>query len=415
MLLPRPSARKPSTQPLTRLERMYEKILEPTMSRTVTAVEEWKEMRTTLPPLTPTCHRVLDCPGLPDEFYITPLDRWGEFVAIGLQDTVYLYSFASNSIVHTIPVAPCIQGGAAADDGADDGVGDPHYVSSVKFIEDGSRVIAGTSSGHLCMYDVSTGSVCSSVRLCDLRINIMAWNANKKKLSVGGDGGGLYPSCDVSRSPSWTWSKTPPSMAHGTSLVCGVRWNVDGTLLATSGDDDRVLVFDASSLHRPRDVLTAGDGENAGAGTKALSWSPRKKYVLAAGSGVRHGCVRLFDVREGKTTECAHHFTGAQIAGLEFVDATTIFCACGYPTGAVSTLKWSPDIIGGLTSSELQTGHATRTIAASKGVGGSVATVGIDGAEETLRLWNVQDIQCSEQRERQKKKRARDWGICDIR
>ena len=193
MLLPRPSARRPSTQPLTRLERMYEKLLEPTMLKTVTAVEERKEMRTTLPPLTPTCHRVLDCPGLPDEFYITPLDRWGEFVAIGLQDTVYLYSFASNSIVHTIPVAPCIQGGAATDDGVDDGVGDSHYVSSVKFIEDGSRVIAGTSSGHLCMYDVSTGSVCSSVRLCDLRINIMAWNANKKKLSVGGGRRWLIP------------------------------------------------------------------------------------------------------------------------------------------------------------------------------------------------------------------------------
>jgi len=391
----------------TRLELFYAANL---LSPTVPVTEKSKKLRTTtFPPSSPTCHRILDLPGLPDDFYITPLDCWGDLVAIGLKDTMYLYSSTSNSIVHTIPVAPCV--GVGHDVG--DGAGDSPYVSSVKFIDDGTRVIAGTSSGHMCMYDVSTGLACSSPCLCadDLRINIMAWNANYGMLSVGGTNGGLFTSCDVHRSPLWTWVKTPTSTAHGASSVCGVRWNMDGTLLATSGDDDRVIVFDFRRLDQPRFVL-AGDCDNAGAGTKALSWSPTKKYVLAAGSGVRHGCVRLFDVLK-TTTERAHHFTGAQIAGLEFVDPTTIFCAYGYPTGAVATLKWSPDV-GGLTSSELQMGHATRAIAAAKGSNGSAVTVGIEsGAEETLRLWNVPISR--RRREQGKCAGVGDWGNHTIR
>ena len=79
----------------------------------------------------------------------------------------------------------------------------------------------------------------------------------------------------------------------------------------------------------------------------------------------------------------------------------------------MATLKWSPDA-GGLTSSELQMGHATRVIAAAKGSNGSAVTVGIEsGAEETLRLW---DVPISQRRRGQGKcAGVGDWGNHTIR
>ncbi|KAG7603613.1 WD40 repeat [Arabidopsis thaliana x Arabidopsis arenosa] len=177
--------------------------------------------------------RVLDAPGLRDDFSLNLLD-WGSanVLAIALGDTVYLWDASSGSTSELVTID-----------------------------EDKGPVTMRTlRGGH------------------ESRIGSLAWNNHI--LTTGGMDGKLVNNDVRIRS-----SIVGTYVGH-TEEVCGLKWSESGKKLASGGNDNVVHIWDrslASSnptrqwLHRFEEHTTA---------VRALAWCPFQATLLATGGGV---------------------------------------------------------------------------------------------------------------------------------
>lgn len=103
--------------------------------------------------------RVLDAPGLVDDYYLNLLD-WssGNQVAIGLERNVYVWSAESGTVNSLLEC------------NADT------YVSSVKWSGDGAYVGVGLGTGEVQIWDVEEGSKLRSMLGHDTRVGVQGWN-----------------------------------------------------------------------------------------------------------------------------------------------------------------------------------------------------------------------------------------------
>ena len=186
--------------------------------------------------------RVLDAPGLVDDYYLNLLD-WssGNQVAIGLERNVYVWS-AESGTVSSLLECPA-----------------DTYISSVKWSGDGAYVAAGLGTGEVQIWDVEDGTKLRSMYGHDTRVSVMGWN--KHILSTGARSGLVF-NHDVRVAQH----KVAELVSH-TSEVCGLEWRADGAQLATGGNDNLVSIWDARSLNAPKFQKT-----NHKAAIKALAW-----------------------------------------------------------------------------------------------------------------------------------------------
>ena len=110
--------------------------------------------------------RVLDAPGLVDDYYLNLLD-WssGNQVAIGLERNVYIWSAESGTVNSLLETSP------------------DTYVSSVKWSGDGAYVSVGLGTGEVQIWDVEEGTKLRSMHGHDTRVGVMGWD--KHTLSTG--------------------------------------------------------------------------------------------------------------------------------------------------------------------------------------------------------------------------------------
>lgn len=111
--------------------------------------------------------RVLDAPGLADDYYLNLLD-WSStnLVAIGLGDSVYVWNAETGEVSLL-----CSFGSDEA------GVeGNDEYVCSLKFAEDGTYLAVGLSSGPVQVYDVTTGQRIRTMNGHLSRVPTLSWS-----------------------------------------------------------------------------------------------------------------------------------------------------------------------------------------------------------------------------------------------
>jgi cell division cycle protein 20 (cofactor of APC complex) len=113
-----------------------------------------------------TSSRILDAPGLIDDFYINPLD-WSvnNQIAVALGPSVYLWN-ASSGAIDELMMMP---GG--------DVEGSMDHVSSVKFVQEGGNTLAvGSSDSTVGLWDVEAGKRVRSLKGHSSRISSLDWN-----------------------------------------------------------------------------------------------------------------------------------------------------------------------------------------------------------------------------------------------
>lgn len=252
--------------------------------------------------------RVLDAPGLMDDYYLNLLD-WssGNQVAIGLERNVYVWSAEAGTVNCLLETSP------------------DTYISSVKWSGDGAYVGVGLGSGETQIWDVEEGTKLRSMYGHDTRVGVLGWN--KHILSTGARSGLVY-NHDVRIAQH----KVAELVSH-TAEVCGLEWRSDGSQLATGGNDNLVSIWDARSLGAPKFQKA-----NHRAAVKALSWCPWQPNLLATGGGSYDRHIHFWNTTTGARANSID--TGSQVTSLRWSNHyREIVSSSGFPDNSLSI--WS--------------------------------------------------------------------------
>lgn len=295
--------------------------------------------------------RVLDAPGLIDDYYLNLLD-WssGNQVAIGLERNVYVWSADEGSVSCLLETNP------------------DTYVSSVKWSEDGAYVGVGLGTGEVQIWDVAEGAKIRSMFGHDTRVGVMGWN--KHLLSTGARSGLVY-NHDVRIAEH----KVAELVSH-TSEVCGLEWRSDGAQLATGGNDNLVSIWDARSLAVPKFTKT-----NHKAAVKALAWCPWNMNLLATGGGSYDRHIHFWNTTSGARVNSID--TGSQVTSLRWSTSyREIVSSSGFPDNSLSI--WSyPTLVRNV---EIPA-HESRVLHSCLSPDGQMLATA--AADESLKFWKI--------------------------
>ncbi|KAI8365047.1 fizzy-related protein [Choanephora cucurbitarum] len=298
--------------------------------------------------------KTLDAPNLQDDFYLNLID-WGtnDFVAVGLNHAVYLWDAGTSRVTKLHEFVDT--------------------VTSVNWSQAGSLLAIGTSSGHSFLYDTATTRCIRAWHNHVSRIGTIAWRSNI--LSTGGRDRKIYHH-DV-RSPNAFFRK----LSGHRHEVCGLKWNPEGTMLASGGNDNKLLVWDSH-----QDKVSHCFSEHQAA-VKAISWSPHKRGILASGGGTADMTIKLWNTISGQMNASYH--VGSQVCNLLWSKKTDeIVSTHGYSQdGAASSnsvILWKADKMKKLAS---LSGHNSRVLYMALSHDGSTVVTG--AGDETIKFWDL--------------------------
>lgn len=209
--------------------------------------------------------RILDAPGLVDDYYLNLLDWTDERVSIALGDTVYCYNTRTKEASEVFSVS-----------GA--------YISSLK--GKGDILAVGDSQGQVHLYDSVKGQVLErraihSTRVCSITFSDRTMSSGEKT--------GRISNLDLR-------TRVPTYLTGHTQEVCGLKWSPNNEYLASGSNDNTVRIWRSGS---PISRVLKGH-ESA---VKALDWCPWKTSVLATGGGSKDKSVKFWDVDSGRVVK----------------------------------------------------------------------------------------------------------------
>ncbi|KAH8728508.1 meiosis-specific APC/C activator protein AMA1 [Phaeosphaeriaceae sp. PMI808] len=295
--------------------------------------------------------RVLDAPGLVDDYYLNLLD-WssGNQVAIGLERSVYVWSADSGSVSSLFE--------CAADT----------YISSVKWSGDGAYVGVGLGTGEVQIWDVEEQTKLRSMFGHETRVGVMGWN--KHILSTGARSGLVY-NHDVRIAQH----KVAELVSH-TGEVCGLEWRADGAQLATGANDNMVNIWDARALAAPKFTKT-----NHRAAVKAVAWCPWQSNLLATGGGSNDRQIYFWNTTTGARIN--HIATDSQVTSLRWsTHYKEIVSSGGFPDNSLSI--WSYP--SGVKNMEVPA-HESRVLHSCLSPDGQMLATA--AADESLKFWKI--------------------------
>jgi len=301
--------------------------------------------------------RILDAPDLIDDYYLN-LISWSDtnVLAVALGQAVYLWNAGSGDIDELCTFDPT-----------------PHsYISSVQWTQQGGVHLAiGTSTGAVQLWDVQQGKQLRSMDGHIDRVGSLSWN-NHIVSSGGRDGIIVNHDVRVARHNIAT-------LACHSQEVCGLTWSPDGSTLASGGNDNKLMLWDASitgSAAAPRHTLTDHQ-----AAVKALAWSPHERNLLATGGGTADRCIKLWNSQTGSLLNSVD--TGSQVCALQWNPfEKELLSSHGFARNQLCLWKYPS-----MAKVKELDGHTARVLHMACSPDGS--TVVSAAADETLRFWNV--------------------------
>ena len=164
--------------------------------------------------------RILDAPGIADDYYLNLLD-WSSsnVLAVGLGSAVYLWNASSGTVDELCSLD------------------EDEPVTSISWCQDGTHIAIADNNGETHIWDVESKSRLRTMRDVPSRIGSLAWN--RQLVSTGNRDGSIH-NHDVRLAQS----RTGDLVGHEGD-VCGLKWSMDGSQLASGGNDNLVNIWDA--------------------------------------------------------------------------------------------------------------------------------------------------------------------------
>jgi cell division cycle protein 20 (cofactor of APC complex) len=313
--------------------------------------------------------RILDAPDLVDDYYLN-LISWSadNILAVALAHCVYLWNAGSGEIHHLATIE-----------------GDDDYVTSVAWctVAGQSKYLAiGTNSNVVQLWDTQASRIVRTLRGHTGRVASIAWNQHW--LSSGGRDS-LIIQHDV-RSANHVVAKYK---AHEQE-VCGLKWNDDGTTLASGGNENYLCIWDASMSSRHRDNYYSSEVsprlvlKQHKAAVKALDWCPFNRGLLASGGGTADRTIKLWNSNSGAMLKSID--TGSQVCSVLWSKHQRELCSShGFSENQL--ILWKYGSRSSLTKVKELTGHTARILSLACSPDGS--TVVSAAGDESLRFWNI--------------------------
>eukprot|EP01084_Bolivina_argentea_P111553 199009_1 len=260
-------------------------------------------------PMTP--FKVLDAPQLKDDFYLSLVDWSAQNVlAVGLGSSVYMWSACTSTVTKLCDV------------------GDDNCVTSVAWTQRGSYLAVGTNVGDIQLWDATR---CRKVRTMSghqARVGCMHWNG--RVLATGSKDHSIYLR-DVRAPEPWTTHLR----AHRQE-VCGMKWSIDGTQLASGGNDNMLYIWNAQG---GSPVIEFTDHKAA---VKAVDWSPHERGLLASGGGTADRHIRFWNSIHVENKHAVDTGSQHHIVVWRYPSMTRVATLTGH-TYRVLYLAMSPD------------------------------------------------------------------------
>ena len=293
--------------------------------------------------------KILDAPGLQDDFY-TSLLAWSpqDEIALCLENVVYLYHFASGESRELYEAFSC------------------EAVTSVVFNPEGKRLAIGNLLGQIAIWDVEREREIFSIEEHTDRVACMDWGTNGL-LSGSKDKSVLLHDIRVKKTKVNTYK------SH-TQEIIGLKWSNDGKYFASGGNDNKALVW-SPEMTVPIFKI------NHKAAVRALAWSEKHPGLLATGGGATDRRIRTWNVL--RNTLVDERDTGSQVCSLLYSAVTNDFVSLqGHPANEVAIWRAS-----GLKKVCGLQGHTVRPLHMCLSPCGS--TLLSASADETMRFWKL--------------------------
>lgn len=246
-------------------------------------------------------------------------------------------------------------------------------------------VAVGTNSAHVHLYD---GRALRKVRTMvghTNRVSALAWTQNRLT-------SGARDSLVLNHDVRLANNVVSTYKAH-TQEVCGLKWNEDGTCLASGGNENFLCLWDSamsnqSRRHRPFDP-SFSDQEYSPrlilkqhkAAVKALDWCPFHRGLLASGGGTADRTIKFWNTTSGAMLNSID--TGSQVCSVLWSRNQRELCSShGYSENQLVLWKYPT-----MTKIKELTGHTARVLNMEMSPDGTAVVSA--GADETLRFWNV--------------------------
>ena len=250
------------------------------------------------------------------------------------------------------------------------------YITSIKWMQDGSVLAVGNSDNAILIWDVEKDKCVIQIKQHNSRIAALAWNVNL--LSSGSLSGNII-NHDIRQVTKVN------ELSYHTREVCGLKWSSNGRFLASGADDCLVCIWDisASSLSpashsssmQPFKVLREHK-----AAVKAIDWCSWQNNLLATGGGKADGTIKIWNVYN-ENNQIKNIETNSQISGLLWSSKNReLLSSHGYNQNNLTMWKYpNMEKLGELN------GHTNRILSMALSANGEI--VASLGADQTIRFW----------------------------
>ncbi|KAJ3386343.1 hypothetical protein HDU80_000430, partial [Chytriomyces hyalinus] len=317
-------------------------------------------------------YKVLDAPELQDDFYLNLVD-WSSsnILGVGLGSCVYLWNAQSSKVTKLCDMARTA---------TTNGVG--NTVTSVNWNPKGTMVAIGTHRGVVEIWDVEKEKKIRDLAGHDARVGSIAWSGDT--LATGSrDRSILLRDTRTPAGTSHSFAHVSQKLTGHRQEVCGLKWSPEETLLASGGNDNKLLIWDRRG--GSAGGVRSNGGENCveplhsfrehQAAVKAIAWSPHQSGLIASGGGTADQKIRFWNTTTGSALSV--HNTQSQVCNLAWsLAGNEIVSTHGFSQNQVVVWK-------------VEVGHGNAGIAGGSfnggigGVNGSFGGVGGIGSVQT--------------------------------
>lgn len=237
----------------------------------------------------------------------------------------------------------------------------------------GIHLAIGTHNGDVQIWDTVNEQKIRVMPGHNARVGALAWSDH---LLASGSRDRVILLRDV-RAPQQT-NDTVSKLAVHKQEVCGLKFSPDENYLASGGNDNKLLIWNAKMATSNRLLHKFSDHSAA---VKAIAWSPHQSGLIASGGGTADRCIRFFNAHTGARLNFID--TGSQVCNLIWAKNVNEICSThGYSLNQI--IIWRYPSMNKIATLQ---GHTQRVIYLASSPDQTQIVTG--AGDETLRFYSI--------------------------